>query len=272
MSPSVHVIIVTHNSSEVISLCLRALAAQTHAADSITIVDSGSDTSAYLDKIRQKGIVVIQTENVGFAGANNIGFQSLKPANDDIVVFLNPDAFLHENAVAEILGLFNKQSNAGCVTGKLLGYDLKARKRNGLLDSTGIFRKWYGRWYDRGQGQVDRGLYDNEQEIPAVCGALMCCRMQALEAFKGAIFDTSFFLYKEDIELSLRIRKNGWTLLYSPLIIADHCRGWREERRSVPYSRRLSSAENEVKLYCRHPSIYMVWALAKYLAVRLLRL
>lgn len=271
MPPLVHVIIVTHNSSRVISLCLQALADQTHAVHSITIVDSGSDDTHYLDNIRQKGTLVIQTENVGFAGANNVGFQSLKPATDDVVVFLNPDAFLHKSAVAEMLNILKKHSNAGCVTGKLLGYDLKAHKRNGLLDSTGIFRKWYGRWYDRGQGQVDRGLYDKEEKVPAICGALMCCRMQALEVFKGVIFDTSFFLYKEDIELSLRFRRNGWALLYSPKVIVDHCRGWSEKRRSVSYSRRLSSAENEVKLYCRHPSIYMLWALAKYFAVRLLR-
>lgn len=272
MDSLVHVIIVTHNSSNVISPCLQALADQSHAAHSITIVDSGSDDTAYLGSIHQEKVVVIQTENVGFAQANNIGFQSLSPAKDDIVVFLNPDAFLHENAVAEILKVFKNHTHAGCVTGKLLGYDLKAHKRNGLLDSTGIFRKWYGRWYDRGQGQVDRGLYDKEEEVPAICGALMCCTMQALTAYKGVIFDPSFFLYKEDIELSLRIRRNGWALLYSPKIIAAHCRGWSEKRGSVSYPKRLSSAENEVKLYCRHPSLYMVWALAKYFAVRLLRL
>ena len=271
MNPLVHVIIVTHNSSREIPLCLQAIENQNHRVDSITIVDSGSDSTAYLSNMSPKRHKVILRENVGFGIANNIGYQSLKLAVDDIIVFLNPDAFLHEDAISEVVKIFDQYEDVGCVTGKLHGYSLSEKKRTGLLDSTGIFRKWYGRWYDRGQGALDTGFYERIEEIPAVCGALMCCRAKALEIFNGEIFDSSFFLYKEDIELSLRIRSNGWRLFYSPHIVADHCRGWSEDRATVSYRSRLVSAENEVKLYCRHPSPYMVWAIAKYIAVRLLR-
>ncbi|PHR29044.1 MAG: hypothetical protein COA36_05020 [Desulfotalea sp.] len=269
MPSLVHVIIVTHNSGKELPLCLRALAGQSHPVDTITVVDSGSGNTDYLDGLSQKGVTVICTENIGFSGANNAGFQTLRPGAEDIIVFLNPDAFLHEAAVFEMLEIYKKHTNSGCVTGKLLGYDLIGKKRNGLLDSTGVFRKWYGRWYDRGHGIVDVGLYDQLEEVPAICGAFMCCHMRALKPFGGDVFDSSFFLYKEDIELSLRIRRNGWKLLYSPQIIVEHCRGWSQERSSVAYQKRLCSAENEVKLYLKHPSFYMVWAIAKYVAVRL---
>lgn len=268
MSPLVHVIIVTHNSIKEISVCLEALAAQSCPVDTVTVVDSGSDDTDYLDTLAAPVSRVIKTDNIGFARANNLGFQSLTTKIDDIVVFLNPDAFLHENAISEMLEVYKNHSDVGCVTGKLLGYDLNAHKPTGLLDSTGIFRKWYGRWYDRGHGESDGGLYNQSEFVPAICGALMCCRMRALEIFGGEIFDSHFFLYKEDIELSLRIGKNGWNLLYSPQIKADHCRGWSENRSSVEYARRLLSAENEVKLYLKHPSFYIIWAVAKYLAVR----
>jgi GT2 family glycosyltransferase len=272
MNPLVHIIIVTHNSSREIPLCLQAIENQNHRVDTITIVDSGSDSTAYLSSMSPKGYKVILRDNVGFGIANNIGYQSLKPGADDIIVFLNPDAFLHDEAISEIVKTFDQYEGVGCVTGKLHGYSLSEKKRTGLLDSTGIFRKWYGRWYDRGQGALDTGLYERIEAIPAVCGALMCCRAKALEIFNGEIFDSSFFLYKEDIELSLKIRRNGWRLFYSPHIVADHCRGWSEDRATVSYRSRLVSAENEVKLYCRHPSPYMAWAIAKYIAVRLLRI
>ncbi|MFT5698229.1 MAG: N-acetylglucosaminyl-diphospho-decaprenol L-rhamnosyltransferase [Desulforhopalus sp.] len=272
MPPLVHVIVVTHNSYRELPLCLAALAGQKHPVDTITIVDCGSDTIDYLENIGQEGVVVIPIDNVGFGKANNVGFQSLAPGNDDIVVFLNPDAFLHENAIHEMLAVYEEHKDVGCVTGKLLGYDPVAEQNTGFLDSTGIFRKWYGRWYDRGHGEVDRGLYDNIEVVPAICGALMCCNMGALTLFKDEIFDSRFFLYKEDIELSLRIRRKGWKLLYAPQIIADHCRGWNEDRSRVTYEKRLYSAENEVKLYVRHPSIFMIFAVTKYLAVRLFRM
>lgn len=272
MLPLVHVIIVTHNSAQELTLCLRSLEAQDHLANSITIVDSGSDDTSYLESIDTRVTTVIKTENIGFAKANNIGFQSLRPGPADIIVFLNPDTFLHKRTLATMLEVYTRDNNIGCLTGKLLGYDLAAEKSTGLLDSTGIFRKWYGRWYDRGQGEDDHGLYNVEEVVPAICGAFMCCNMKALEVFAGQIFDTSFFMYKEDIELSLRIRKNGWKLLYSPAIVAYHCRGWSKNRSSVSYAMRLCSAENEVKLYGKHPSFYLVWAVAKYVAVRLFRM
>lgn len=271
MTLPVHIIIVSHNSAKELPLCLRAIASQSYAVDSITIVDSGSSDTDYLSGDYVDGVNVILRDNVGFSKANNIGFQSLQPGTKDIIIFLNPDAFLHGNAVKEIVATLEKHKNVGCVTGKLTGYNLKEQKSTGLLDSTGIFRKWYGRWYDRGQGEKDTGLYDQIEDLPAACGALMCCRMEALKSFHGDIFDNNFFLYKEDIELSLRIRRNGWRLLYSPYIVAEHCRGWDEDRKKMTYQKRLFSAENEVKLYCKHPSFYMVWALTKYVAVRLLR-
>lgn len=272
MNPLVHVITVTHNSSREIPLCLQAIENQNHRVDSITIVDSGSDDTDYLSGVIANGHKVILRENVGFGVANNIGYQSLKPAVDDVIIFLNPDAFLCADAISEIIKIFNQYEDLGCVTGKLYGFNLSEKKRTGLLDSTGIFRKWYGRWYDRGQGALDTGLYEKIEEVPAVCGALMCCRAKTLEIFNGEIFDPRFFLYKEDIELSLRIRRSGWRLFYAPQIVADHCRGWSEDRATVSYRSRLVSAENEVKLYCRHPSPYMAWAIAKYIAVRLLRI
>ena len=49
-------------------------------------------------------------------------------------------------------------------------------------------------------------------------------------------------------------------------------RGWQRERSRMPYNLRLAAATNEVRLYQRHPSPYILWALAKYLLVRWARL
>ena len=272
MQQLVHAIIVTHNSGKVILPCLDAIEGQSEAVSSITIVDSGSHSTDYLDAIEQRVTRLIKSENVGFARANNIGFTTVNAGEPDFILFINPDAFLHPDAVLECLKLFGKDSKLGCVTGKLLGFDLVGNRSSGHIDSTGIFRRWYGRWYDRGQGHLDTGQYDQKEYVPAVCGALMCCRESALSSFKDKVFDDSFFLYKEDIELSLRLRNLGWKLLYSPKVMAYHCRGWNTDRKEMAYEQRLYSAENEVKLYMRHPSVYILWAIVKYVAVRFFRI
>jgi N-acetylglucosaminyl-diphospho-decaprenol L-rhamnosyltransferase len=273
MAIPVYVIIVTHNSAEELDVCLVHLEKQTIPIKGLAIVDSGSTDPHSLDDIYQlAGMKTIKTENVGFSKANNIGFKQIVADREGMVVFMNPDTFLPPDYLAQAINVLNENPGAAVVSGKLLGYDLKNMKPTGMIDSTGIFRHWYGRWYDRGQGQNDRGQYDLIAAPPALCGALMCCRLKALEPFHGDVFDPDFFLYKEDIELCLRLRSAGWTLVYDPRLIAHHCRGWAKKRQKMSYDLRLMAARNEVLLYRKHPAPTMVWALLKLFLVRIFHL
>ena len=270
MSFPVHVIIVTHNSADVLHICLQNLEIQTHPIKSIIVVDSGSNDLEYLDTARNKiGVKVIEAQNIGYSRANNIGYKELEK-RDGLIVFMNPDTFLPPDYIACALQLVKENSDAGIVSGKLLGYDYLNGVATGKLDSTGIYRKWYGRWYDRGQGETDHGQYDLKCSPPAVCGALMCCSGKALQACEE-VFDSDFFLYKEDIELSLRLRKMGWSLLYDPRLTAYHCRGW-NSRKKMPRELRIIAAESEILLYKKHPSPFILWAFLKLMAVKLARL
>ncbi len=264
----VHIIIVTHNSMLEIPLCLNAIAKQTLQPASVVLVDSGSDQTDYIDQQRPLCSKIIKCKNIGFSRANNIGLKQVRLGADDIVIFLNPDAFMEKDVLFQVVGHFSRNPGTGCLTGKLLGYDLDTDQPTGYIDSTGIFRKFYGRWFDRGQGEEDRGQYQAEQHVPAVCGAFMCCRAAALQSLGAPVFDEAFFLYKEDIELSLRIYQKQWNIVYLPSIVVYHCRGWAAQRREMSYSSRLLSAQNEVLLYKRHRSPYILWAVGKYLAVR----
>ena len=272
---SVSVIIVTHNSQQVLSDCLSALNGQDVPVE-IILVDSGSQDTAYIDQLPEdKNLTVYKTDNVGFSRANNIGYQQVK-TKANYVLFLNPDAFIRDAmALVGIINFMERQENKtiGCITGRLVGFENDSGKSTGYIDSAGIFRKWFGRWYDRGHAQKDMGQYMHVEDIPAVCGAFMFCRKSALEQVAlqpGIIFDPDFFLYKEDIELSLRLRNALWRIVYLPDIIIYHCRGW-QARSQIPHRLRLTAAENEILLYRKHPSPYILWAFFKYFLVRYLR-
>lgn len=271
MSVAIHIIIVTHNSQRELPYCLQAIEGQEITAQTVVIVDSGSDDTTYLDGIENRCTRLIKTANIGFARANNLGVKATRADEEDIIVFLNPDAFLKPDVLGKVQQTFLELDETGCLTGKLLGYDLDKGRPTGKLDSTGVFRKWYGRWYDRGHGEIDSGKYDRVQQVPAVCGAFMCCMVKALREFGYTVFDEDFFMYKEDIELSLRVRKHGYTLWYLPQIEVYHCRGWAADRKKMSYNSRELSARNEWQMYKKHPSPYIVWALAKLCAVRFLR-
>jgi GT2 family glycosyltransferase len=272
MTTPLSVIIVTHDSATVLPACLTALDRQTRRPDRVVVVDSGSADRGYLAPLREKaGVTLLETDNIGFSRANNLGM-TVVPPQSGTVVFMNPDTYPHPDAFARAMAILDERPDVAVVGGKLLGYDPVSRQPTGKLDSTGIFRRWYGRWVDRGQGRDDRGQYDTPSIVPAVCGALLCCRLQALHSLGPKTFDEEFFLYKEDIELCLRLREHGWKLWYNPGIMAYHCRGWQTERQHVPDSLRRMAAANEVRLYRKHPSPYILWAMLKYLLVRYLHI
>jgi N-acetylglucosaminyl-diphospho-decaprenol L-rhamnosyltransferase len=268
------VIVVTHNSQQDIQMCLAALRKQENVSLLVIVVDSGSADPSYLDSLQDNpDTLVFRNENIGFSRANNLGYSSIPPGIE-YVLFLNPDAFPAKDALTRALAIMERESQVACLTGRLLGYDRNKGGPNGLLDSTGIFRKWYGRWYDRGQGEVEKGQYRNREYLSAACGAFMFCRKSCLDRValrKNEIFDPDFFLYKEDIELSLRLREKGFQILYASEIEIFHCRGWQKEREKVPFKLRRLSASNEILLCLKHPSLYIFWAFFKYLLVILFR-
>jgi N-acetylglucosaminyl-diphospho-decaprenol L-rhamnosyltransferase len=270
MKPKVSIIIVTHNSQSVLPLCLEALGRQTVTPGQVIVVDSGSNDTSYLEKAAQNIHCTFLTfSNIGFAAANNRGLELVDDTCDYILI-INPDTLLLPTTIEKSLEVMTTATDAAVLTGVLEGYDPVCLAATGKIDSTGIFRTWYGRWHDRGQGKKNSTVYPKRQYVPAACGAFMFFRYTAIKNELPELFDESFFMYKEDIELCLRIAKNGWKIYYSPEIKAYHCRGWNTDRRSMSRSRRIMSARNEIWLYHRHPSAYIIWAWLKYALVKYL--
>ncbi|MBA2369873.1 MAG: glycosyltransferase family 2 protein [Candidatus Protochlamydia sp.] len=270
------VIIVTHNSQPYLATCLAHLKAQTRGPDKIIIVDSGSLDTGYLKSYAKDAKIelCLLKENIGFCQGNNIGFSHVAPETN-YVLFLNPDAFLWPSFISSAISRMEniEGKNIGVLSGILLGYNLEKNAATGLIDSSGIFRSWYGKWYDRDQGKAySETHFLNSEQVPAICGALMFCRMQAIQSVclaPNQVMDESFFMYKEDIDLSLRLRKKGWVLVFDPKLKAFHCRGWSINRAKVPRVFRLMSAKNEMRLNARLKSPYYFYSALKYFAVKL---
>jgi N-acetylglucosaminyl-diphospho-decaprenol L-rhamnosyltransferase len=217
-------------------------------------------------------------KNVGFAGANNLGIAALSSGAHEFVIFVNPDVTVPAGwlkAFAAICDL-PRHRDVGVFTGPLLGYSFPRDEPTGLVDSLGIWRTGYGKWFDKQQGRpttAPGSIVSAPLEIPAVCGALMVVRTRVVEqliAKYGFFFDESYFMYKEDIEVSLRIRREGWRTLLHPGLAAYHCRGWNPDRTAMPKWTRSISSRNELKMHLRHQWRGVPYSLFKYLYVRLI--
>lgn len=269
--PTCAAIIVTHNSQRCIVKTMESLQRQSHKPDQIVIVDSGSNDPAYLSPFEAfpNTTVIYEKENVGFCKGNNIGVN--RAAECTYTLFLNPDAFLKPSFVKEAIALMETDRHCGALTGILMGYDMQADAPTNRYDSTGIFCTWYGKWYDRDQGKEYRPSdYLVPEHLPAICGALLFCRKKALDSvlLKGdELFDNSFYMYKEDIDLSCRLRRAGWKLVLYPQLSAYHCRGW-QKRSQISRTLRLQSAKNEMRLSMRNKNpLHSLYSMIKYLSV-----
>lgn len=276
--PKCSVIIITYNNEKVIHKAMECLRLQTVPADQILISDTGSMDLSYLKQYMDSPHIEVFSagKNVGFCVGNNEALKRV-PCDTDYVLLLNPDAFITPDFIERSIAFMEHSQNRFCaiVTGKVLGYDIEKDKPSGLYDTTGVFQKWYGRWYDRGQGVIcDENLYTQVESIPAVCGALMFCRKKALDEVmlpNQEILRSSFYMYKEDIDLSLRLKKRGWQLMYNPELVAYHCRGWSPDRKKMPRRVRLVSARNELLIHMRRPNPFaFVYSLTKYFSVLIL--
>lgn len=213
-------------------------------------------------------------KNVGFAAATNAGIDNALRDGADYFIIVNPDILLPFSWLEETLRqIYNVgDSNVGIFTVPLYGYDFESDKATGLLDSLGIYSTWYGRWYDHLAGHplsaIDTGVAP--YTIPAACGALMIvprCVIESLLNHDGYVFNESYFMYKEDIELSVRVRRQGKKILMLPAVPAYHCRGWDGSRNS-PYLARYLSARNELSMHLKYCRRFVLFSALKYIYVR----
>lgn len=269
-------IIVTHNSEAVIGKAIAALALQKQAIKQLVLVDSGSSKTAYLDEavssLSQSEVIItrLSVENVGFAKGNNLGIAAAAAATSHFL-FVNPDCFLEPDWLEKAL-VYSAAHPKAVISSPLYGYDIKADRPSGLWDSKGITHtRLLGRWYDIGQGTPV--MQPQTTPVKALCGALMLVPADAVHTLStqpGGFFDENFYMYKEDIDTSLRLTRAGYTLVVLPDLKAYHCRGWQPDRKKMARWARVRSAENNIRLWRKHPTLfpYGLFYLLQYLLVR----
>ena len=91
---------------------------------------------------------------------------------------------------------------------------LVARAAHDMINNAGTRIDGEGQFGDRGIFEFDEGQYDLVADVPALCGASVLLRRAMLDRIGG--FDTRYFMYFEDVDLSWRVRRAGWRLVYTP--------------------------------------------------------
>lgn len=276
-SSVVLVIIVSYGNKDVIDHVLAALLPQLKKNDALCIFDNGDGIlQQTLDKFSLYKITVFKgTVNVGFCGGNNLALKLGHWQKYDYVLLLNPDLVLPPNWINDAIQYLNSnsQNNIGILSGPLLKYNFVTEQASGLIDSLGIDQTTFsGRWHDVGAGSNYGDIEPTLSasfDVKAICGALMLLPTSVVAAVmvNDQLFDERFFAYKEDIDLSLRVKKAGYRLRMVKALAAYHGRGWKSDRASIPFKLRALAARNDVLLHAKHGSPYIVVSVLKWLYV-----
>lgn len=221
--PKVSINLVTWNGERYIENCLRSVLNQTFKDYAIIIIDNGStdQTVELINERFPQFKVIHHKENLGFAKAHN---QAIHWTNSDYILCLNQDVVLAQNFLEALVSFMDSHSLAGAVTGKILR--LQDSQETKYIDSVGLKISKSFRIVDLGTAEVDEEQYDIAEEVFGASGAAPLYRRKALEevSFQKEFFDESFFSYKEDVDLSMRLRIAGWQIWRAPAAAAYHDR------------------------------------------------
>jgi GT2 family glycosyltransferase len=225
------IIIISYNVKEYLKQALISVAeAAKEIHHEIIVVDNhsydGSD-----DMVRREFKLVkliVCGSNKGFSSACNKGINA---SSGDFVLILNPDIVVASDALTRALTFMHSHAEAGAAGARLTdsnGILLPESKRGFPSPLTSLFKfSGMGKLFPR--SSFFNAYYLGHMPEDEVCradiltGAFMLIRREALDA--AGLFDTRFFLYGEDIDMSWRIRKAGYFNYYLPDVHVVHFKG-----------------------------------------------
>lgn len=232
------IIILNWNGREHLDVCLSSVLRMRDVDPRVILVDNGShDGSVAFARERFPDIEIIETgSNVGFAEGNNVAIRSvLKDRGIKYVAVLNNDTEVDQHWLASLTTAMDQDERIGAVAGKMMNYYQKE-----IIDSTGDFLLPDAfKVVTRGSGEHDHGQYDRPGECFSARAGAALYRREMLEdiCLDGDYFDSHYFAYIEDTDLSIRARLRGWRIVYAPEAVVYHKVSATTKKMSVLFQR-----------------------------------
>jgi GT2 family glycosyltransferase len=193
---------------------LRALASL-GGVETICVDNGSTDGSDAEVGARFPDIELIRTgANLGFAGGNNVGIRRALERGADWVLLLNQDAVAEPGLAEALARAAAARPDAGILACKVLFEDGET-----VMYAGASFNAWLGYSGRRhGWGEPDR--FHEMHDVERADGAAMAVSRPLVE--RAGLLDEELFLYVEDVELSLRARSAGFTVVLVPDAVVRH--------------------------------------------------
>jgi N-acetylglucosaminyl-diphospho-decaprenol L-rhamnosyltransferase len=218
MSIQLSIIIVAWNVKDVVERCLDALEkSKDSIKKEVLFVDNGSsDGTADLIKEKYPDVILIESPtNLGFIRANNLAYEQAK---GKYILMLNSDAFVFEETLQKVVDYMETAPDVGALGARLIGTDGKLQESARyfptpfrlLLKGLGMEKIPFIPYLDDTKGD-----HTVIRECDWVVGCFLLTRKELIDQM-GFFLREDYFLYNDDNDLCLRIKKLGSKVMFFP--------------------------------------------------------
>ena len=221
-------IIINYKNSEPLKDCLASIYQTIQKIDFETIIIDNSEKDLGLQSLKElytKAQFVSNSSNVGFAKANN---QAAKIAKGKVLIFLNPDTILSEQAIYSMYKYYCSHTETGVLGPKVVDPEgsLQYSCRRYPTLWTGLFNRYsiLSRLFPENRFTSQYLMRDfDHNEIRQVDWLSGCCLMVSKNTFENSHgFDENYFLFNEDVDLCRTIKQAGKEVIYFPEATITH--------------------------------------------------
>jgi GT2 family glycosyltransferase len=209
--PKVIIIILNWNGEKNTIECLNSINQIIYPNYDVIIIDSNS-TDNSIEKIKSNFLnvnIIKNRKNLGFSGGFNVGIKKAIDNKADYIVCLNNDVIVDKNFIMELIKIGEIRSDIGGLYPMEYNYDQpnKINAAGGgtikfILDSP------------IGHGEIDKGQYNQLRQVGRLCGAAIVLKKNVF--LNIGLFDPDYFYGFEDTDISLRVIKAEYKIIFVP--------------------------------------------------------
>ena len=268
MSTMLSIIVVNWNAGQQLADAVTSIAQYHHnLVSSVIIVDNAStdDSLARVEALTGLSFqlkIIRNAENRGFGAACN---QGAVLASSEYLLFLNPDTRLFEYSLSVPLAFMQRPENVGVgIIGiQLVDENNHIARSCSRFPTVGIFvARALGINRLPGLRHLSQAMIEWEhtstRQVDQVIGAFFLMRHSVFESLDG--FDERFFVYFEEVDISLRAKQRGWRSVYLAQALAYHKGGGVSEQ--VKAHRLFYSLRSRILYAFKHFNRIEAWTVS----------
>jgi len=217
--PLLAIIILNWNNWKETHSCLDQLTGLSYPKErlQIIVVDNCSTDDSLNNLRKREGIkVIINPNNLGYAGGSNPAIQTALNLRCEFILLLNNDTCFPPDLMESLLFAFERNPYVGIVCPKIMHYENQE-----IIQYAGgkfAFPRIIGNMI--GSGEKDIGQYEEGQLVDFAIGTCMLIRREVFELI--GLLDDRFFFTHEDIDFSYRAQQAGYHIWFQPSMVVYH--------------------------------------------------